>query len=97
MSEGRYNRCIEWRAFSFLVEQHIINYTIHQYGDGPNDQVAEWTPEQCKDSMQRYLNRFGKGARGNKESLRDMMKMAHFACLAYNKMKERMENDTNSI
>jgi hypothetical protein len=86
-------RIREWRAFSFLVEQHIGGYTIPQYGDMPNDQSSGWTPEQIKDSMQRYLNRFNSNARGEREVLRDMCKMAHYACIAYFKLLERMEKN----
>jgi hypothetical protein len=93
MPEGRFERAKEWRMFSYLVEQHIINYTIPQYGDLPDDQLSGWTPEQCRDSMQRYLNRFSTNARGPKETLRDMKKLAHFACVAYNKVKERIDDD----
>ena len=86
-----YNRCLEWRVFAARVEDHIRTYTVEQYGDYPNDQVESWTPEQCKESMQRYLNRFAKGLRGKKEDLRDMLMIAHYACLAYNKMGGKTE------
>jgi hypothetical protein len=81
-----YNRCQEWRIFAMHVEDHVRNYTVAQYGDSPGDQLDYWTPEQCRESMQRYLNRFNKGIRGKAEDLRDMLKIAHYACVAYNKM-----------
>jgi hypothetical protein len=93
-SEGRFTRSDEWRMFSYLVEQHVTNYTIPQYGDAPNDEVAAWTPEMCALAMQKYTKRFSSSLRGKDETLRDMFKIAHFACLTYWKLKERMENDT---
>ena len=91
---SHFNRANEWRMFSYLVEQHVTNYTIPQYGDAPNDEVAAWTPEMCALAMQKYTKRFSSSLRGKEETRRDMLKIAHFACLTYWKLKERDENDT---
>ena len=80
------NRQREFSGFSLVVESHIENYTVPQYGDAPNDQVEEWTPEQCMESIKRYANRFGTGRRGRLETLRDMVKIAHYACLIFGKL-----------
>lgn len=93
-SEGRFTRLDEWRLFSRLVEQHVTNYTIPQYGDLPNDEVAKWTPEMCALAMQKYTKRFNSEMRGKGEVLRDMMKIAHFACVTYWKLKERENDDS---
>jgi hypothetical protein len=86
-------RGMEWRRFSAIVEYHINNYTVPQYGDMPTDQASAWAPEQIRDSMQRYLNRFSSNQRGEEEVLRDMLKMAHYSCMAYFKLLERMEKN----
>jgi hypothetical protein len=92
--DGTYNRSKEWRMFSYLVEQHVNNYTIPQYGDAPDDEVEGWTPEMCAMAIQKYTKRFSSNQRGTQETRKDMLKIAHFACLAYWKLKERDENDT---
>ena len=81
-----FNRELEWRYFSKFVSEHIIDYTIKQYGDSPHDEVQNWTPEQCVKSIGKYVRRFESGQRGASETLRDMFKIAHFACLAYFKL-----------
>lgn len=81
-----YNRYLEWARFVQLVSTHIVEYTIPQYGDSPNDEVENWTPEQCVLAIQKYTRRFTAGQRGPRETLRDMFKIAHFACLAYFKL-----------
>jgi hypothetical protein len=85
-----YIRCLEWRMFSRFVEDHIRIYTVGQYGDAPDDQAEAWTAEQCVESIKRYTNRFGTNARGADESLRDLLKIAHYACLAYFKLHLRL-------
>lgn len=82
------NRGKEWADFNTIVEDHIENYTVPQYGDMPDDQMTTASLDDIKHDVQRYLNRIGRNARGIDESLRDMVKMAHYACIAYNKIKE---------
>ena len=81
-----YNRCLEWKHFSDIVMKHILDYTIPQYGDSPEDEVESWTPEMCIKAIQKYTKRFETSARGPYEVVRDMLKIAHFACLAYFKL-----------
>jgi hypothetical protein len=80
------NRGNQWEEFSDKVLMHIEDYTVMQYGDSPDDQVEDWTAEQCIESIQRYINRFHRNARGPDERLRDMKKVAHYACLVYDKL-----------
>jgi len=84
-------RASEFNWFANIVIQHVEHYTVPQYGDAPNDQVEEWTPAQCMDSVKRYANRIDSNQRGRLESLRDMVKTAHFACLAFSKLKPTPE------
>jgi hypothetical protein len=39
-------------------------------------------------ALRKYVNRFGKNSRGPAEDERDMLKIAHYACVAYMKMQE---------
>jgi len=80
-------REVEFYHFSMVVQGHIDRYTIPQYGDAPTDQVEEWTPSQCMDSVKRYASRINSNARGRLETLRDMAKIAHFAAMAFYKLK----------
>ena len=84
-------RELEFEKFAVIVLQHIKNYTVPQYGDAPNDQVEEWTPAQCMDSVKRYANRIDTNSRGRLESIRDMAKIAHFAGIAFTKLKPTQE------
>lgn len=75
----------EW--FANQVIEHIETYTVPQYGDYPNDQVEEWTPELCIAQIGKYSARFGKNSREGQELL-DLIKIAHYAQIAYSKMKK---------
>lgn len=75
----------EW--FANEVIEHIETYTVPQYGDYPNDQVEEWTPELCIAQIGKYSARFGKNSREGQELL-DLIKIAHYAQIAYSKMKK---------
>ena len=80
-------RTEDFLNFALIVADHIENYTVPQYGDAPNDPIEEWTPAQCMDSVKRYASRIDSNQRGHLESLRDMAKIAHFAGLAFEKLK----------
>lgn len=86
------DRLGEWKEFSGQMARHIELYTIPQYqdDDAGRDQVGSWTATECINSIQRYVNRFGKNARGNREALRDMLKVAHYAQFAYDKLREEL-------
>lgn len=76
----------DWVEFSYLVLEHIQKYTIPQYGDKGCDQVGEWTAEDCIKAVRKYASRFGSNVRDGQEEL-DILKMAHFAQLAFHKKK----------
>jgi hypothetical protein len=84
-------RAVDFKAFAATVERHIDNYTVPQYGDEPYDQVETWTSIQCMDSIKRYINRFGTNRRGRIETLRDLVKIAHYAQLTFDKMQPTLE------
>ena len=78
-------RLKEWQAFSDLVECHIEEYTVPQYGDAPKDQLSEFSEQDIITNMKRYLNRMTTNARGFEESQRDLLKLAHYAAVLYMK------------
>ncbi len=83
------NRLEDWKSFSDRVEEHITEYTIPQYqsDDNGEDQVNIWTSDECITAIKKYVSRFGKTIRGEKEALRDMLKIAHYAQFAHDKLK----------
>jgi hypothetical protein len=87
MSIGRE---MEWEIFSNIVEKHIAEYTIPQYGDAPEDQVYKWEVSDIVTQLAKYTLRQdrGGGVRGKEEQCRDFLKIAHYACMAYMKLKK---------
>ncbi len=80
------NRGLQWVEFSNKVLNHIETYTVPQYGDKPYDSVYEWNSKECFVNINKYIKRFGNNSRDNQEFL-DMIKIAHYACLTHDKMK----------
>jgi len=74
----------EWNEFSKRVSEHIENYVIPQYGDYPDQMLEDFDIQDYKSQLIRYHARIGTNARGNKESMRDCLKIAHYACYLYN-------------
>ena len=84
-----FNREKEWVDFAEQVRKHVVEYTIKQYGDGPNDNVAEWTTEDCIKQIGRYLKRIGvQNSRGHDDNVLCFLKIAHYACLAHSKIQD---------
>lgn len=77
----------EFAKFSVEVLKHIESYSLKQYGDYPDTFLEETSIKDMIHNTQRYLHRTGTNARGAEESLRDMLKVAHYACLIYNRLK----------
>lgn len=82
-----YNRSAMWEAFGNIVNMHIMEYTVPQYGDYPNDQVTKWDINTIMNSIGKYVNRFQTNARGEEENLLDLVKIAHYACMGYMKLR----------
>lgn len=91
---GKYNRVQQWEHFDEQMHRHIEQYTRQQYGtkDG-NEQIDNFTVEDCWRSIERYYNRRGKNARGPVEELRDLLKIAHYAQLLYDKLKVELKQE----
>ena len=82
----RTKRGAEWKTFSEDVLTHVDNYTVPQYGDIGEDEVSNWTEKDCILAIKKYLARFGRNSRKGQDTM-DMLKIAHYACLIYNKLK----------
>lgn len=76
-------KAAQWRQFSRLVEKHIEEYVVPQYGDLPDKTVAKWTPEKIQGKLESYIDRIGKSSRGPEDQIRDALKIAHFASYLY--------------
>jgi len=73
----------QWRQFADIVEDHIGNYAIVQYGDFPDKTIAKYNLEKIKGKLEAYVDRIGRGARGQDEAIRDAIKISHFGCYLY--------------
>ena len=78
----------EWSQFADEVLQHIEVYTVTQYGDKGEDQVTEYTVEDCLTQVKKYLARYGKNQRPGQEHL-DFFKAAQYIQMAYNIFKDQ--------
>lgn len=86
-------RVLEWVLFADQVVDHIEDYTVPQYGDKGSDPLTEMTPEQCMQDIKKWAARFGTGQRGKAEAQRDMLKIAHIACVIWHKTREEAESE----
>ncbi len=80
----------EWLNFSEDVLTHAELYTIPQYGDMPSDQASKWSAQDCVTAILKYGARFGSNSREGQDKL-DLMKIAHYACIAANKLGSEKE------
>lgn len=87
-------RVKEWQNFAELVEDHIINYTIPQYGDYPDNVSKNWGVDYIKAALDRYTSRIGKNVRGDIEAIRDCLKIAHYACMLHNILVSKSGGDS---
>ena len=74
-----------WKKFAEKVYEHIELYTVPQYGDEGDDLITGYTAEKCIECVNKYAKRFGSNQREGQELL-DMMKIAHYAQCAYDKI-----------
>lgn len=89
-------RTKDWNEFAAKVADHIENYTVPQYGDAPNDNVESWSAQDCIAQVQKYAARFGNNQRTDQEEL-DLMKIAHYAQLAMDKLTPKYFDDATAI
>jgi len=75
------NRTKEWYYFSHEVAIHVENYTVPQYGDYPHDALTNYSIQDIKVALEKYVRRIGTNSRGQVEAVRDCKKIAHYACV----------------
>lgn len=82
-------RALQWDRFAQKVHDHIEEYTVPQYGDLPDDMASNFTQRDFNLQLQKYVSRQlnGGGKRGKENDALDYLKIAHYACMAYAKMK----------
>ncbi len=85
-------RVEQWEKFAMEVAVHIRDYTCRQYGDYPNDKLTDYNVRDCLKQLEKYVDRnMNENARGQLEMERDMLKVAHYACVALAKLRGEEE------
>ena len=92
----RTKRGAEWNEFADKVLTHIDTYTVPQYGDKGKDSIDKWDINMCLITIIKYATRSGSNIRSNQDKL-DMLKIAHYACFVYNKLKEKETKMSDGI
>lgn len=77
------HRTNEFQLFASTVKKHILEYTIPQYGEHPDDNVSSWSQADCIKQIEKYCKRFSGNARGHEDNILSLLKIAHYACIAY--------------
>ena len=89
-------RLDEWKLFSQLVENHISKYCNDQYQDKGKDPITNWSYSQCMDQIRKYYKRKDSNQRKG-ENKRDLLKIAHYACVSYFKLLEIKEEEKEDL
>ena len=77
-----------WVIFATVVGSHLREYAVPQYGDAPDDQLYAWNADQCIKQIGKYMARMDSNARGEQEKLTDLLKIAHYASVAWMKLRD---------
>ena len=77
-----------WVIFATVVGSHLREYAVPQYGDAPDDQLYTWNADQCIKQIGKYIARMDSNARGEQEKLTDLLKIAHYASVAWMKLRD---------
>jgi hypothetical protein len=85
-----------WAKFAADVRNHVDNYTVPQFGDAPHDNIEKWTAADCVRQIGKYVARFGTNQRGKEDQLLDMLKIAHYASVAHEKMKAELQAEVQA-
>lgn len=75
----------KWVQFSNAVIVHIRDYVVPQYGDA-DDLASDYTAEECVKQVEKYAKRFARSSRPGEQE-RDLLKMAHYAQKAWDKLQ----------
>jgi len=86
------DRIKDWEKFSKQMVKHINVYAKPQYQseDKAIDEAGLYSSQECVLAINKYINRYGKGVRGNIEALRDMFKISHYGQIAYEKLSREL-------
>jgi hypothetical protein len=88
---SKIDRINDWNNFAKLMETHLSDYCNVQYGSPEGtEQIENFTVETCFQNILRYVNRRNSNTRGNKEKLRDLLKIAHYSQFIYDKLKKEL-------
>jgi hypothetical protein len=82
---------VDWEFFSQQVAEHIHNYVVPQYGDKGDDIASEYTIEECRLNLHRYVARLGKNSREHHDAM-DCLKIAHYAQMTFHKLVMGVKN-----
>ena len=85
-----------WKKFSDKVKNHIIIYTIPQYGDKGDDLISKSDFSFIQNNIEKYKKRQGKNMRASQD-LMDLFKTAHYACMGYVMLEENSLLMNNSV
>ena len=77
-----------WVIFATVVGSHLREYAVPQYGDYSDDQLSTWNADQCTKQIGKYISRMDSNARGEQEKLTDLLKIAHYASVAWMKLRD---------
>lgn len=77
------SKITQWRQFSKIVENHISDYVVSQYGDFPDKNLEQSNEVKIQAKLEAYVNRIGRSARGKDDALRDALKIAHSAAYLF--------------
>ena len=92
--KDKFSRVKQWKEFSDIVISHIEHYVIPQYGGYAIPQDESSIEESWK-NIQRYFNRRNSNIRGTTEQVRDVLKVARYACFIFNKMEGPKQGGDN--
>lgn len=86
----------EWLNFAYTVINHVENYSVPQYGPDITLNSDVENPKDCMKYISKYIQRYGSERRGRIEELRDLLKIAHFAQIAFH-MMQVTEEEYNAL
>ncbi len=83
-----------WNLFSSAVTMHIERYTLPQYGDFPNDALTSYDSDIIINMLNKYITRLkNENMRGEREKLRDCLKIAHFSSELWYKLHNESDEE----
>ena len=84
----------QWLDFSNRVAEHLREYTVPQYGDEGEDEITNYSVEDCINQISKYTKRYGSQSRSGQQEL-DFVKIAHYVQCAWEKYNKVMIDDVD--